>query len=141
MQPVPYLFFKTTCAEAMRFYARIFGTGEPEIMTFEAAPPEVMNEMPGVDPSAVMHAALKVGDGWIYASDDPSGESQPMDGNSIALSFPTVEKAKSVFDALAEGGDVRMGFEPTFWSPGFGSLTDRYGTRWMVMADGAEGGS
>jgi PhnB protein len=136
MQPVPYLFFQGTCAEAMRFYAETFGSGEPEIMPFSAMPEDEKGSMPGVDPNAVMHAAIKVGDGWLYASDDPSGETNPMDGNSIALSFHTVEQAKRVFDTLAEGGDVRMAFEPTFWSPGFGSLTDRYGTRWMVMADG-----
>ena len=97
--------------------------------------------MPRVDPNLVMHAALKVGDGWIFASDDPSGETPAMAGTSVALSFPTLDKARSVFDALAKGGEVRMAFEPTFWSPGFGTLTDRYGTRWMVMADGPEGGS
>ena len=139
MQPVPYLFFQGTCAEAMRFYASTFGSGEPEIMPFSAAPKEVLETMPGVSPNTVMHAALKVGDGWIYASDDPSGETGSMAGTSIALSFPTVEEARRVFDTLAEGGEVRMAFEPTFWSPGFGTLTDRFGTRWMVMADGPEG--
>lgn len=28
-----------------------------------------------------------------------------------------------------------MTIEPTFWTPAFGTLTDRFGTRWMVMAD------
>ena len=141
MQPVPYLFFRNTCAEAMRFYAEVFGTGDPDIMTFESMPDDEKAKMPGVPASAVMHAALKVGDGWIYASDDSSREFKPMSGTSIALSFPTAEEAKRIFETLAEGGDVRMAFEPTFWSPGFGTLTDRYGTRWMVMADGPEGGS
>ena len=100
-----------------------------------------MQHMPGVDPDAVMHAALKIGDGWLYASDDPSGDADAMAGASIALSFPTVDEAQRVFGALADGGEIRMAFEPTFWSPGFGTLTDRYGTRWMIMADGAEGGS
>ena len=37
-----------------------------------------------------------------------------------------------VFDALAEGGEIQMPFEATFWSPGFGMLADRWGTPWMV---------
>lgn len=139
MHPVPCLFFQNTCAEAMRFYADTFGSGAPDIMPFSALPEDERARIPGVDPDAVMHAAIKVGDGWIYASDDPSGEVGPMQGNSIALSFPTKEEARRVFDTLSEGGDVRMAFEPTFWSPGFGTLTDRYGTRWMIMADGPEG--
>ena len=141
MQPVPYLFFHDTCAEAIRFYADVFGAPEPDIVTFDSAPEEVMQHMPGVDPDAVMHAALKIGDGWLYASDDPSGDVDAMAGASISLSFPTVDEAQRIFGALADGGEIRMTFEPTFWSPGFGTLTDRYGTRWMIMADGAEGGS
>ncbi len=135
MQPVPYLFFQGSCVEAMRFYVRSIGSGEPEIMDFSAAPREVLDQMPGTPPEAVMHAALKVGDGWIYGSDDPGGETPAMAGTSIALSYPTAEEARRIFDQLAEGGEVRMPFEPTFFSPGFGTLTDRYGTRWMVMAD------
>jgi PhnB protein len=138
MQPVPYLFFQGNCAEAMRFYAGVLG-GEPEIMSFDSMPEEEKANMPGVPGDAVMHAALKIGEGWIYASDDPSGETPSMAGTSVALSFPSVEEAKRVFDQFAEGGEVRMGFEPTFWSPGFGTLTDRFGIRWMVMADGPEG--
>jgi PhnB protein len=138
MQPVPYLFFHGNCAEAMRFYAKVFG-GTPDIMDFSTAPKEVLDQMPGTPSDSVMHSALKIGDGWIYASDDPGGETPAMAGTSIAVSYPTPEKAKSVFDQLGEGGEVRMAFEPTFFSPGFGTLTDRYGTRWMVMADGEPG--
>jgi PhnB protein len=49
--------------------------------------------------------------------------------------MPTAEEARRVFDRLAEGGEVRMPLERTFWTPAFGTLTDRFGTRWMVMAD------
>lgn len=44
--------------------------------------------------------------------------------------------ARRIFDALAEGGRVTMPFEATFWSPGFGMAVDRFGTRWMVNAEG-----
>jgi PhnB protein len=135
MQPVPYLFFRNNCAEAMRFYAQTFGSGEAQIMTFSDAPKEVLDQMPGVDPGTVMHSALNVGDGWIFASDDPTGEFQPMAGTSVNLSFPTLEEAQRVFAALSEGGEVRMPLSPTFWSAGFGALTDRFGTRWMIMVD------
>jgi PhnB protein len=139
MQPIPYLFFKNTCAEAMRFYAGVFGSPEPEIMPFSAAPKDVLDQMPGMPPDTVMHSAVKVGEGWVYASDDPSGETGAMAGNSISVSFGDKAEARRVFNALAEGGEVRMPYEPTFFSPGFGTLTDRYGTRWMVMADTPEG--
>jgi PhnB protein len=37
-----------------------------------------------------------------------------------------------MYGALSEGGQATMPFQETFWSPGFGMLTDRFGTPWMV---------
>ncbi|MGR3320439.1 VOC family protein [Pseudooceanicola nanhaiensis] len=138
MQPIIYLFFPGTCAEAMRFYAATFGSEEPEILAVGTMPPEVRSQMPQMEDETVMHAALKVGAGWIYASDDMTSETPAMAGCNISVSFPTMEEAHRVFAVLAEGGEVRMPLEPTFFAPAFGSLTDRYGTRWMIMADEPE---
>ncbi|MDU8943530.1 VOC family protein [Ovoidimarina sediminis] len=41
---------------------------------------------------------------------------------------------REVFDTLADGGQVRMAYKPTFRSPGFGTLTDRFGVHWMVSS-------
>lgn len=118
MTPIPYLFFKGTCEEALRTYARIFGSPDPDFV-------------PAQDGSGgMMHAALRIGDGMIYASDWSGAE--PMAGNSIHVARPTPEEARRLFDALAEGGTIGMPFEATFWSRGFGDLTDRFGIRWMV---------
>jgi PhnB protein len=128
MQPIPYIFFKNDAREAFAFYGEVFGN-EPEIMAAGDA-------MPGVDPETVMHAALRVGDGWIYGSDDPSGNDfTPMAGCNIHVSLATVDEARRVFDALSQGGEVRMPLERTFWSPAFGAFSDRFGIRWMISAD------
>ncbi|WP_210526545.1 VOC family protein [Rubellimicrobium arenae] len=126
MAPIPYLFFDGTAEEALRTYARIFGSPDPQIMKAADAP---SGESWG-DPDSVMHAALRIGDGWLYASD--YSKAVPMAGNSITLTYPTTSEGRRVFDALAEGGEIEMPYESTFWSPGFGSLTDRFGTRWMI---------
>ncbi|MGR3571287.1 VOC family protein [Brevirhabdus sp.] len=135
MQPIPYLFFPGNCAEAMRRYAEIFDAPAPEVMTPAQMPQEARDTLPEGAQDAVMHAALKLGDGWLFASDNVGGDGEAMAGASIHLSFPTAQKARTVFDALAEGGTVRMAMEPTFWAPAFGTLTDRFGTRWMISAD------
>ncbi|MBS0302613.1 MAG: VOC family protein, partial [Proteobacteria bacterium] len=33
---------------------------------------------------------------------------------------------------LTQGGAVAMAYGKTFWSEGFGMVTDRFGTPWMV---------
>jgi PhnB protein len=43
-----------------------------------------------------------------------------------------VQLAKRVFEQLAEGGATSAPFAATFWSPGFGACTDRFGVQWMV---------
>ena len=50
----------------------------------------------------------------------------------VERSLRVLDGACAVFDALAEHGQIHMEFAKTFWSEGFGTLTDRYGTRWMV---------
>lgn len=132
----PYLFFNGTCREAMNAYAKIFGTEPPEIMGFADMPDDAQAEMGAAAADAVMHAALRLGETWIYASDDVTpGGGPAMAGCNVHVSFETFEHANSVFDALAEGGDVRMPFKAEFWTPGFGTLSDRWGIRWMVSVD------
>jgi PhnB protein len=58
-----------------------------------------------------------------------------MSGFSVSLQFADTAEAKRVFDALAEGGTVKMPFEETFWAAGFGMVTDRFGTPWMMNCD------
>ena len=84
-----------------------------------------------------MHASLVVDGRNLMASDTPEGQAKPMQGFSLSLWYPTPEEAKSKFDLLAEGGTITMPFAPTFWAKGFGMLTDRFGTPWMVSG-GAE---
>ncbi|WP_371171346.1 VOC family protein [Aliiroseovarius sp. 2305UL8-7] len=134
MQPIPYLFFNGNCREAMTHYGMIFGKG-PEIMSFEDMPEADRASMPGVPDDAVMHAGLAIGDGWLFASDDTTGDTPQMAGCNVCVSLAGDDETRRVFDALADGGDVRMPLSPMFWTSLFGTLTDKFGTRWMIMAD------
>lgn len=134
MQPVPYLFFRGDCRAAMTFYADTFGAPDTlQLMPISDAPAEVRAQMgTAATGDWIMHGALRVGDGWLYASDDMTGETPAMAGVSISLDFPTADETRRVFGALARGGEVRMPLSPMFWSPLFGMLTDRFGIRWMI---------
>jgi len=134
MQPIAYLFFKDNCREAMNFYAEVFGT-TPEFMSFSDLPEEIQTAMPGVPADLVMHCALPVGDGWLYASDDPSGESKAMDGCNVSVSMPGDDETRRVYEALSQGGELRQPLDAAFWTSLFSAFTDRFGVRWMVMSD------
>jgi PhnB protein len=127
MTPIPYLFFKGNAEEALRAYAKVFGSPEPELMRTKDAP---AGETMGGSPDSIMHGAVKVGDGWLYASDWE--QAVPMAGSSVCLSVPNTTEGSRLFAALSEGGTVEMAYAPTFWGPGFAAFTDRWGTRWMI---------
>lgn len=126
-----YLFFSDgKCKEAFTRYQEVFG-GELQIMTFGDLPPDA-ETMPGASPEHVMHASLRVGDGLLMGSDDPTGDGGARLGIAVSFSAPDVEAGEKAFDALCEGGEVQMPWAATFWSPGFGGCIDRWGVSWMV---------
>ena len=133
MKPEPYLFFNGTCREALEAYTKIFG-GQTDFLMTAGEMPE--GEIPGGIPEDrrdwIMHANLRIGEGQLMMSDNIMETSAPMDGCSVIVELPDTEAAKAAFDALAEGGEVTMPFEATFWSPGFGTVRDRFGIRWMI---------
>ncbi|MCR9137493.1 MAG: VOC family protein [Alphaproteobacteria bacterium] len=133
MTPTPYLFFNGQCAEALAAYADIFGGEIMETMPASQMPPDF--PVPDDRKDWIMHARLRIADGYLMASDNIMGNSEAMAGASVMMSFPTAAEGKSVFDRLCEGGDVQMAWAPTFWSAGFGTLTDRFGVKWMIGCD------
>jgi PhnB protein len=129
----PYLFFGGNCRDAFTRYQEIFG-GELVLLSMNDAPPEA--RPPGVSTDVIMHAALKVGDQLLMASDDPTTDSfGPVQGMQVNYGTADVVDAKRVFEALADGGQVTAPLTETFFSPAFGMCVDRFGTPWMVSAD------
>jgi PhnB protein len=127
----PYLTFNGNCEEAFRFYEKALGGKIEMLMTYDQAPPEGGPKPPGFE-KKVMHVRLSLGDQIIMASDAPPGHYTPMGGFSVSLAPDSKEKAQKIFTALAEGGNVMMPFQKTFWADGFGMVVDRFGTPWMV---------
>jgi PhnB protein len=125
----PYLNFDGNCREAMAFYADVFGATDLSIMGPEAAPPEAVADWPT---DRVMHAQFSHAGGTLMGADLPPGMHAPQSGVSVYHEAPGVEAARALFDKLAVGGTVNMPFDRTFWSPGFGGVTDRFGTSWMI---------
>ena len=50
----------------------------------------------------------------------------------VDLAIENPAEAERRFNALAEGGTVRMPFGKTFFSNGFGMCVDKFGIPWMV---------
>ena len=128
----PYLFFGGRCDEALEFYRTALGAQTEFVMRYKDSPQAIPpGQLPPDWENKIMHATFRVGGTQLMASD--GNETGPkFVGFSLSLAVPTAAEADRAFAALAAGGQVRMPLTKTFWSPCFGTLTDRFGLGWMV---------
>jgi PhnB protein len=122
-----YLFFTTTCEEALAFYTRC-GLGKTtEMLRYDvdgvSAPTDALR-------GKVMHARFE-GPGVIfYASDNHDAE--PMRGSAHFLVMDDRPGTDRIFRLLAEGGVVTTPLSIQPWGDYYGKLTDRFGVQWML---------
>jgi PhnB protein len=133
MQALPYLNFNGTCREAFEFYAKTLGGNIVAVHTYGEMPDGYCP--PGAG-DRVMHVRLDLGDGTLMGSDcPPNMPSDTPQGFAVSIHPSSVAEGERIFNAFADGGSVTMPFAPTFWAAGFGMVTDRYGTPWMINID------
>jgi PhnB protein len=129
----PYLFFNGNCEQAVEFYKQALGAEVEMMMRFKESPePPPPGMVPPGSENKIMHTSFRIGGTTVMASDGCESEKPKFEGFSLALSVSTEAEADRAFNALAQGGQVKMPLTKTFWSPRFGMLTDRFGIGWMV---------
>ena len=138
MQITPYLVFNGQCEAAFKHYEQVLGGHITALMRFGDSPG--CEDMPADMKDQVIHVHMTVGEQSLMGSDSPPEQYEAAGGLSVALNIDDRDEGERVFNALAEGGTVRMPFGETFWAHGFGMCVDRFGTPWMVNAAGKECG-
>ena len=130
----PYINFNGNCREAIEFYKDALGGEILYVQSYGDSP------MKGMGPDdAVMHCTLKVGDSHIMACDNPEGQSSGDSGKiSLAIGSNDPTGADAMFDKIADGGNVTMPMQETFWAARFGMVTDKFGVNWMFNCDKPE---
>jgi PhnB protein len=125
IQLSPYINFQGHAREAMAFYQQVLGG--------------MLHLQPANDPGArVQYARLEAEGIRIIAVDGhPAYPAQVGENLALALSGTDHDRLTRIFQALAEGGTIKM---PLTAQPGGvagGWLTDRFGINWMVQIDQA----
>ncbi|MDF2615199.1 MAG: glyoxalase family protein [Clostridia bacterium] len=131
-----YINFNGNCREAVEYYAEVFGTAKPVIMTFGEMPPNPEFALPEEAKSLVMHAKLEINGSTVMFSDVFPG--MPFTaGNNISLTIvsTSMDEVKTLFSKLKDGGSVEMDLQETFWSKCYGSLIDKFGIIWQLSYD------
>jgi PhnB protein len=132
----PYLVMDGNAREAVAFYAKALEAKIISVQTFGEMPADPSHPLPDGVQDRILHALLKVGESELMFSDTfPGMPYQTGNHVTIALTTDEAEKAKQIFDALAEGGQVTMPLQATFWSPAYGQVTDKFGVGWQVTTE------
>ena len=134
-----YINLNGNCREVVEFYAQVFETEKPKIMTFGDTPPNPAFVLPEEAKKLVMHALLNINGSSVMFSDVFPG-SPFIAGNNISLVIGSknMDEIKSLFNKLKDGGVVDMDLQETFWSKCYGSLTDKFGIMWQLSYDNGE---
>jgi PhnB protein len=135
MELTPYIMFNGECEKALKFYEKALGGEIKSLMHFEGTPGEEM----ATDKNQVMHAIFEASGLSFMASDSgQTGGQKPTGGNvHLSLNFNDTGEQEKVFNNLADGGNVTMPLQDTFWGARFGMLTDQFGVNWMFNCDKA----
>ncbi|XZG69880.1 VOC family protein [Chitinibacteraceae bacterium HSL-7] len=131
-----YLMFHGQCEEALNYYVEALGARIARIVRFGDVP--VGSLLAPDQPDKILHAELHVGPSVVFASDAHCAEAPvAAHGFSLTLLAKGPDEGRVLFALLADGATITMPFEATFWSDGFGMLTDRFGVPWIVSVEGA----
>ena len=112
------------CAEAIEFYKKAFGAEE-------------VTRMPEPGGKRIMHAAIRVGNSFVFLADDfpeyAGGKSESpkaLKGTPVTLHRSVEDCDAAIKRATDAGATVLMAVEDMFWGDRYGIVTDPYGHKW-----------
>ncbi len=125
----PHLIFNGNCREAFEFYATVFGGNITNFTVYEGSP---MPVLAGFE-QKLMYAEMIFENNRLQGADSPNAD--VANNSSLNLGFMEVFVMDDIFKKLSEGGTVTMPLQDTFWGARFGSITDKFGIKWMFNCD------
>ncbi len=135
----PYLIFDGNTKEAVHFYEKALGGKVISIMTYGDMPADPNHPLTDDMKDCVMHAHLKVGDADLMFTDNfPGTPYQPGDTVQIAIHPREEARAREIFAALEDGGQVVLPIQKMDWSPLYGIVKDKFGVTFQVNVPGEQ---
>lgn len=114
------------CSQAIEFYKKAFGAEE-------------CMRMPGPDGKRIMHAAIRIGNNFVFLVDDfpefcggKSESPKALQGTPVTIHrfVPNVDEA--IKRAVDAGATVLMPAQDMFWGDRYGVIVDPFGHKWSI---------
>jgi PhnB protein len=136
-----YFNFNGNCREAVEYYAQVFETDKPRIMTYGDSPANPDFALPEEAKNLVLHTQININGSNVMFSDVFPGMPYVVGNNiNVVIVRQDIDEIRSIFNKLKEGGTVNMDLQETFWSKCYGNLTDKFGIGWQLNYDNGEMG-
>lgn len=133
----PYLIMDGNAKEAIQFYETALDAKVLFSQSFGEMPENPDFPTPTEAKDRIGHAMLQVGESNLMFSDTFPGQPlQKGDNVTICITTKDAEKSKQFYEALSQGGQVKMPFQETFFSPAFGEVTDKFGITFQIFTEG-----
>lgn len=123
--------FPGNCEEAINYYKNELGAEVKEISYLDEAPVDLGYENP-ISARFVTYAEVVMFGTSIVMSD---GAEHDMKNQNFwfSLFLDTEEEVVTVFNKLAENGEVIEPLAPKFWATLDGNVTDCFGIQWNIL--------
>ena len=80
-----------------------------------------------------MYASMTLGDTELMGNDVLGDRFQPMRSVYLSLNVDSIAEAERIHALLANGGEIFMPMQETFFAIRFSMLRDKFGTSWMII--------
>ncbi|MCL2387955.1 MAG: VOC family protein [Defluviitaleaceae bacterium] len=128
---IPAVGFGGNCDEAISYYKEVLGAEVKTISYFRDAPTDIGMDA-ATPPNFVMYSEVSIYGTTFMMSD---GFEKPPEGFWMQLSFDTAEEVTSIYNKLAESGEVVDALGKQFWASLNGNVKDRFGIEWNVLTN------
>jgi PhnB protein len=133
MAVITTLGFAGRTEEALAFYRDALDAETVFLMRFRDCPDQ-SNTKPGME-DLIFHATFQIDGSEFMATDvgfNDTDTPAEFSGFSLLLRFDSIDKAKSVFMTLAEGGTIAIPLEKSSFTAWYGIVIDRFGVSWKI---------
>jgi PhnB protein len=128
IEPRISLVFNGECDAAFTLYQQCLGGTVTFRLAWGDSP--MADQAPPEWRDKILHATLTLG-GTALSGADVLSYQRPQ-GFQVQLNLDDVAEAERIFTQLAEGGEVTVPLQQTFWAQRFGAVVDRFGVPWSI---------
>jgi len=129
---IPAIGFQGNCDEAITYYKEVLGAEVKRINYGSEAPKDYSSDNP-LPPNYVMYSEVLLFGTTMVMTD---GGKKPLSESDywMQVTFESEEEVTSVFNRLADGGQIIEPPTPQFWASSNAYVIDRFGVFWNILS-------